>query len=218
LCRRGGSDDFVKILDFGISKILHAPTMSTRTGMIFGTPNYMSPEQAEGRQSEIDRRTDIFALGTVLCDGLSGRGAFQSPTPVGTIYQVCHGVPESIRKFAPAVPVAVERTIARAMAKRREQRYPSAAAFCNDFLRACGVSRRISLAQTDSAEQSMVPGPDAPRPSERPSTLSATASELYNESRRRRNLRVPLVVGGLGLAAAGVVALALTARRPPAAP
>src|SRR5262249_41115672 len=94
LCRRGGSDDFVKILDFGISKILHAPTMSTRTGMIFGTPNYMSPEQAEGRQSEIDRRTDIFALGTILYECLSGRVAFQSPTAVGTIYQVCHGVPE----------------------------------------------------------------------------------------------------------------------------
>jgi len=133
------NDSFVKVLDFGISKVLHTQTGATRTGAVFGTPNYMSPEQAEGRQTEIDHRTDIFAVGAILYECLTGKVAFEAPTLVGTIYQVCHGTPQPIRSFAPEIPTHVEQVLARAMAKQRDQRYPDIDALREDFRKASTV-------------------------------------------------------------------------------
>src|SRR5262249_33505950 len=133
LCKQGDRDDFVKVLDFGISKIVHSLSTATRTGSLLGTPSYMAPEQAEGRPSDIDGRTDLFALGAIVSECWTGRKPFDAPTRVGTIYQVCHVAPPPIRSFAPDVPAALERVIWRAIAKRRENRYASAVELREDF-------------------------------------------------------------------------------------
>jgi len=138
LCRQGRRDDVVKILDFGISKILHAPGRKTHTGAIFGTPNYMAPEQAEGRQSDIDRRSDIFSLGAILYECLTGHMAFDAPTAVGAIYKVCHVEPEPISTSAPEAPAALEAVIRKAIAKRREDRFQSVHELASAFFTALG--------------------------------------------------------------------------------
>ncbi len=139
MCRTRTRDDFVKILDFGISKILYSGQLSTKTGAVMGTPNYMSPEQAEGRQSAIDSRTDLFALGSILYECLTGRMAFRADSMIGAVYQVCHGTPEPIRQLAPEVNEQLEWVLMRAMAKRVEDRYQDVGSLRDDFLRAAGM-------------------------------------------------------------------------------
>jgi serine/threonine-protein kinase len=158
LSRREHDEDFVKVLDFGISKILHATETGTRTGVVFGTPNYMAPEQAEGRSSEIDARTDIFALGSILYECLSGQLPFKAPTVVGTLYQVCHVEPEPLRKRLPGLPERIEQAIKRAMAKQRAERFASVAELREAFTGVRVVAgRKVSLvlSQTGSTPLEM---------------------------------------------------------------
>jgi eukaryotic-like serine/threonine-protein kinase len=207
-------DDFVKILDFGISKVLHSQTGATRTGTVFGTPNYMSPEQAEGRQGEIDHRTDLFAVGAILYECLTGKMAFEAPTLIGTIYQVCHGSPQPVRSFAPEVPDAIERVLARAMAKQREQRHADIAALRDEFLAA---SRQAggppSFATIPAAPPTAVVAP---------TTLSATPSEIAARTAppaAPARGGKPLVAAGAALGAIALAAGAwLLLGRGPAAP
>jgi len=80
LLQRGSERDFVKLLDFGIAKLTGGSAMGshrTRTGIVMGTPAYMSPEQCEGRNDKVDWRTDVYALGIVLYEMLTGRVPFQ---------------------------------------------------------------------------------------------------------------------------------------------
>ena len=180
MTRVDNNEDFVKVLDFGISKILHGNTGATRTGTVFGTPNYMSPEQAEGRQGEIDHRTDIFAVGAILYECVTGQMAFNAPTLIGTIYQVCHGSPQPVRSFAPDVPEAVERVLARALAKQRDLRHADIEALREDFARACTESAVQSFAfatvPSTPPVASMPPAGSVPPGAPIPATTLGSAS------------------------------------------
>src|SRR5262245_22363525 len=136
LCARTRGDEILKVLDFGVSKLLEAGT--TVTGSIIGTPNYMSPEQAEGRQSDIDPRTDIFSTGAILYECLTGTLAFEAPTALGVLYQVCHHAPAPVRSLAPDIPPEVEAVIDRALAKRRDERFQSMSELRDAMVHACG--------------------------------------------------------------------------------
>ncbi|MCC6993215.1 MAG: protein kinase [Deltaproteobacteria bacterium] len=164
LVRNRQRDDFVKILDFGISKVLHAPSLATKTGAVFGTPYYMSPEQAEGRQSDIDARTDIFAIGAIMYECLAGRRAFDANSLPSALYQVCHLEPPALREAAPEVPPSIEQVLSFAMAKRRDERYPDIRTMCDDFLRAAN-------GQPTLASQRSAPAP-GPHPSGSVRTVS----------------------------------------------
>jgi len=164
LVRNRQRDDFVKILDFGISKVLHAPSLATKTGAVFGTPYYMSPEQAEGRQSDIDARTDIFAMGAIMYECLAGRRAFDANSLPSALYQVCHLEPPALRETAPEVPQTIEQVLSLAMAKRRDERYPDIRTMCDDFLRAAN-------GQPTLASQRSAPAP-GPHPSGSVRTVS----------------------------------------------
>jgi DNA-binding response OmpR family regulator/tRNA A-37 threonylcarbamoyl transferase component Bud32 len=127
LCRRNGTDDFVKLLDFGVSKVRDAKQPITKDDMLTGTPSYMSPEQAEGSGTEVDHRTDIFALGVVVWEMLMGRRAFEAATISGTLFQVVFLDPMPVQGMRLPDPInAVLRT---AMAKQKTARYPSVLVF-----------------------------------------------------------------------------------------
>jgi tetratricopeptide (TPR) repeat protein len=140
LVERDGQTDVVKILDFGIAKVT-APTSGnrggaaggtalTQAGVIFGTPEYLSPEQALGEV--VDARADIYAAGVILYEMLAGRKPFQSEDKVKIISMHLAHVPPRIRDVAPSsvdVPVALEQVVLQALEKSRENRFATATAF-----------------------------------------------------------------------------------------
>ena len=99
----GGQAERVKILDFGISKIA---SMSKITGMaaVLGTPQYMSPEQAEGKIDQLDAASDQFSLAAIVYEMLTGRPAFSGETLASVAYQVVHAAATPIRDFRPELP------------------------------------------------------------------------------------------------------------------
>jgi len=122
-------DGLVKLTDFGIARIVFEPNI-TIDGQIFGTPSYMSPEQIEG--GEIDARTDIFSVGVVLYEMLTGRKPFTGESIVTITYNILHKEPTP----PPGVPYGIERVLMRAMAKRPIDRYSSAREMAEDLKRA----------------------------------------------------------------------------------
>lgn len=117
-----GNPDFVKVLDFGIAKMQGEDnTQATATGMICGTPSYMSPEQAMGR--DIDGRSDIYALGILLYEMLTDVKPFEGDTPMEVMLKHINESPEPIvDRVQLAVPVGVQETIDRMLAKAAEDR------------------------------------------------------------------------------------------------
>ncbi len=134
LIQRGDNADFVKVLDFGISMITEnsdaALGRMTQTGVAMGTPNYMSPEQAKGERS-LDHRTDLYSLGVILYEILTGRVPFQAGTLAVLMTKILTEVPKPIREIRPDVPAALDRIILRAMAKEPAVRYEDAEEFAD---------------------------------------------------------------------------------------
>ncbi len=97
----------------------------TRDNVVMGTPNYMSPEQASGHTREVDARTDIFALGAILYEALSGRRAFDADGLPQVLHQICYEDPPPLPQVAPQVTPAVARVVARCLAKDPSERFPS---------------------------------------------------------------------------------------------
>lgn len=111
------------ISDFGVAKLLDSSTNMTGSGII-GTPAYMSPEQAQGEK--VDNRSDIYGLGVIIFQMLSGQQPYSSTTPMGVaVKHITDPVPE-ILKVDPSLPPATDKIIKTAMAKNRDERYPTA--------------------------------------------------------------------------------------------
>ena len=143
LIQRGGDEDFVKVLDFGISKFKDEDGVSsmTRTGARMGTPYYMSPEQAEGRR-DVDSRADIYALGVMLFRALTGVYPFDDDSFPMLILKICTAPPPSLKHYRPDLPGEIEGIIHRMLAKKREDRY----ATCDEIRVALAPFRAVTLA------------------------------------------------------------------------
>jgi serine/threonine protein kinase len=117
------AEDRVVLTDFGIAKAVGAERL-TMTGVRPGTPQYMSPEQAQGKP--VDNRTDVYSLGVVLYEMLTGRLPYRSDTPVNLMRVVVRTPPRPPRQWISSIPAEVERVVLRALAKDPHARYPSA--------------------------------------------------------------------------------------------
>ncbi|MFO0810951.1 MAG: serine/threonine-protein kinase [Gemmataceae bacterium] len=122
-----------KVADFGLAKRFDADGGQTQTGTILGTPSYMAPEQARGWHRDIGPRTDVFSLGAILYEMLTGRPPFQGPTPLETVMQVTRVEPLPPRRLQPAVPRDLETICLKCLEKPPDRRYPSAAALADDL-------------------------------------------------------------------------------------
>jgi serine/threonine-protein kinase len=159
-----------KIMDFGIAKV--EASQLTAAGQLFGTPLYMSPEQAQARP--VDARSDLFSLGSVLYEMLAGRRAFAADSVHGIVLQVVQADPPPPSSVVAGIPEDVDRLVACCLAKDPERRYPSGRALADDVRAVlsgtplavlAGEKPADATATLVSARSPLAPAPGAVRPS-----------------------------------------------------
>jgi serine/threonine-protein kinase len=163
LVRVAGEDAFVKVVDFGVSKVKGAGQKLTQTAALLGTPRYMSPEQAKGLE-DVDHRTDQFALGAIVYEMLSGAPAFSGEGVWDVMYKVLNVDPAPI-----GILPEVEAAVRTAMAKDPAARFPDVLTFAQALEQAAGLTPIEEIA-TDPAFD--------------PRTLKATAPTLPGKTRQ----------------------------------
>lgn len=116
-----------KVLDFGISKIRGSQTVKTQDSTLLGTPQYMAPEQAVGQHDSVDARTDIFALGAMVYELLSGKPAFGGQNIPEVVYKVVHVTEAPLMELVPSMPPDKAAAVHKALSKAQEDRFASVA-------------------------------------------------------------------------------------------
>ena len=184
ICRRQAGGELVKVMDFGISKVLTSDSIHTSHSAILGTPWYMSPEQAEGKVTEIDHRTDLFSLGLIFYHMLAGKMPFAGDSVPSVLFNVVHGDAPSLAEACPDLPPGVVQVVERSMLKSKHERYQSANEMVDDlaavlgdrwkdvlvFESGLGVSQEMPVIQglesrDDIALSGTISVADAPTPS-----------------------------------------------------
>jgi len=125
--------DELHITDFGLAKQIHAETTLTVTGAVLGTPNYMSPEQADARNGHYSPASDVYALGAILYELVTGRPPFQAATPLQTIKLVLEVEPVPPRVINPGLDRDLETMCLKCLAKEPRRRYQSAQELADDL-------------------------------------------------------------------------------------
>ncbi len=122
---RGGESDLVKVIDFGIAHMRSAfgggPTALTRMGSVFGTPDYIAPEQAMGQQ--VDPRGDQYALGVIAFEMLAGQRPFKAKSALEMVQMQIRTAPPSLLDLAPGLPPAAATVVQKMLAKRPDERF-----------------------------------------------------------------------------------------------
>jgi len=211
LVERDGQRDVVKILDFGIAKVTQPQSAGealTQAGVIFGTPEYLSPEQALGEA--VDARADIYAAGVILYEMLAGRRPFENEDKVKIISMHLSHAPPRIRDVNPAVdvPLPLEQAIMQSLEKSREHRFATATAF---------------LQALDDAE---TPGDASGPVANAPTVMDGARLPVLQRFQRAGRGRVAAALVAVALLAGGIVivkrhggrAAALVATPPKPAP
>lgn len=227
LVLRPNGQPCIKVLDFGISKIAPqegAPSM-TQTGASFGSPLYMSPEQMKSTR-DVDERTDIWSLGTILYELLAGRVPFEAETQAALGAKIATDEPISIWDHRPDVPPGLEAIIARCLKKRREERFGSVAELLQALSPFAPSRSRSSIERaspvvggggTEKAGSSTIALPGSHRATVdvgRP-PVGVWARTTTGMSRKTKTAAI---AGALVVAAAGVSALVAVRRASPLAP
>jgi len=175
-------DGYIKVLDFGLAKLIEpatsffaapdAPTSAsiyTDSGVVMGTVAYMSPEQARGLP--VDARSDIFSLGVVLYEMIAGATPFSGPTMSDTLVTILDRAPAPLARYAPGVPAELERIVAKALRKDREERYQTVKDFQLDLK---SLKQELEMAARSGHAPAVSAGAVAPAPA--PSVPEPTPS------------------------------------------
>src|SRR6059036_3756882 len=182
-----GSRGRVVVTDFGIAKALSSTTGGatlTATGVAIGTPHYMSPEQAAGDR-EIDGRSDIYSLGVVAYQMLTGELPFQAPTVPGILMkQITEQAPRVVAK-RPDCPPDLESCVMRCLEKDPEDRWPTADALRRSLESRSATLNRARASAAWPARGAALPVPRPPAPAPRPPLLQARSRHADRAARRR---------------------------------
>jgi serine/threonine-protein kinase len=149
----------VKLLDFGIAKSIRdrSNTKLTQDGTVFGTPEYMAPEQAMGVPEMVDQRCDLYAVGAVLSEGLTGQPPFTGNSPLAILHRVVSG---QVPPLPDTVEPALAAVVLKALAKEREGRYEDARAMAEALAQSVGLGRDRPVVNT--GRNRLPSGPQAP--------------------------------------------------------
>src|ERR1700722_7145240 len=213
LTKRVGCPPVAKLLDFGVSKMI-GPLVGekdqdldlTRTGMVMGTPFYMSPEQARGDRN-LDARVDLYACGVILYEAPTGRRPFTAANYNALLLQILSTKPKPARDFRPALPSGFDAVLDKALARNRDDRYRSAADFQRDLqalrdrhnapagsnvlaeaMRAMGSPQASSAAQGVARRPAMAPAAAPQRPAPQPPRRERQPTPS--------SVEIPIVVSG----------------------
>jgi eukaryotic-like serine/threonine-protein kinase len=227
LLQRGRERDFVKLLDFGIAKLTGGSAMGshrTRTGIVMGTPAYMSPEQCEGRDT-VDLRTDVYALGIVIYEMLTGRVPFLGEGYGEILVQHLTQRPAPVSQFR-MLPAHVEAVVMKALEKRADMRYPTMEEFMRamsdpvGYVEAHGgvagfLQRQLMPSSAPLPSVRLTPAPLTPLPgtliapsasTPAPTTLNSATGQVSAPRRKAGIIIAALLVVGAAAAAIVVVA------------
>jgi tRNA A-37 threonylcarbamoyl transferase component Bud32 len=198
---RGRERDFVKILDFGIAKVGGATKKMTRAGSVFGTPHYMSPEQAAG--APVDHRTDIYALGVILYEMASGKVPFDADNFMGILTQHMYKAPVPIRALVPEVdvPAGLDAIVLKCLTKKPEGRYAGMDELAADLEKL----ESGSLPEAVGEMMARSGGFNVPADYFRSSAMPAPVPASPMQARKRWPLYATISAVGTGVALMGVV-------------
>jgi class 3 adenylate cyclase/tetratricopeptide (TPR) repeat protein len=184
------------LVDFGLA-LDETQAGGSEKGMVSGTPWYMSPEQAAGTAHRIDGRTDVYSLGVVLYELLTGRLPFRATNPLELLRQVREDEPQPPRQLVPDIPPELERACLRALAKRQQDRYTTAGDFAADLRRVLQTAAEVSAPRQIPVETPAGESRAATPATHRPGILSPPSSRGRAREAERR--QVTLLVCGCAL-------------------
>ena len=173
------------LTDFGIAKLLESSSQFTSTGAMIGTPAYMSPEQAQGMK--VDQRSDIYSLGIILYEMVTGRVPFEAETPLAVVLKQLNEplpLPSTVKAD---VPPAVERVILKALAKNPEDRFTSVGEFLSAWKRALSEAETLA-ASAPAAAAAVEMASEAPTAVSAPQPTVAAAAPAVGAGTRRTPL------------------------------
>jgi serine/threonine-protein kinase len=202
----GRRDRLMKVMDFGISKVREATARLTREHVVMGTPQYMAPEQALGHVTEIDGRTDQFALAAIVYEMLAGKAAFGGDSLQSVLFQVVQVEPQPLTALIPGLDPAVGAVVSRGLAKRREDRFPSVLELATALSRAASGAPAPDPALSPPAQARIAQG-SAGGTRVLPSAAGArppSATTPAEEPRPRRRRWPAALIGAVVAATAGV--------------
>jgi hypothetical protein len=206
------SDGTPKITDFGLAKQLDAATGHTMSGAVLGTPSYMAPEQAGGKGKQVGPAADVYSLGAILYELLTGRPPFQAETTFDTLFQVITQEPELPTRLRPDCPPDLEAICLKCLRKRREERYASASALAEDLERFLD-GKPVRAPRPEEGTTAILEPGDPPHPDRAAAAFArlgraaaeADAAQRARSARRRRLAAVIAAGGAIVLAALAVL-------------
>ncbi len=205
LVDRGTQKDFAKILDFGIAKVGGDASRLTRAGAVFGTPHYMSPEQAAG--TSVEQRTDIYSLGVIMYEMTSGKVPFDADNFMGILTQHMYKKPPYIRDLVPMldVPAGLDAVIQKCLTKKPDGRYAAMGELVAELEK---IEQGL---QPDALEEMMSRsgGFNVPADYYRPSAMPVPVPAMPAGVPKRNRMPLFVAIGGVGTVALVAIAASI---------